>query len=92
MCRACWLLADGRAVQLGSACLKPCLESVLRDGPCFAGASFGLVDAVFAPAWRYLDTFDGLCELGVFTDTPRLRRWRHELSQRPSVRAAVAAD
>lgn len=68
------------------------LESVLGDGPYFSGDGFGLVDAVFAPAWRYFDTFDGLCELGVFTDTPRLRRWRHALAQRPSVRAAVAAD
>lgn len=68
------------------------LEATLGDGPYFAGDRFSLVDAVFAPAWRYFDTFDDIRELDIFTETPRLRRWRRALAQRPSVRAAVAED
>jgi glutathione S-transferase len=56
------------------------LESELGVGPCFAGASFSIVDAVFAPAFRY---FEGL---------PKVRRWREALAVRPSVRNAVIAD
>jgi len=68
------------------------LEAALGEGPYFAGAAFSLVDAVFAPAWRYFDTFDGLGDLGVFGDAPKVLRWRRALARRPSVQAAVAAD
>jgi len=68
------------------------LETALGDGPFFAGGRFSLVDAVFAPAWRYFDTFDEIRDLGVFDDTPKVLRWRRALAQRPSVQAAVAED
>jgi glutathione S-transferase len=68
------------------------VEAALCDGPFFAGAHFSLVDAVFAPIFRYFDVFDELTELGVFRDTPKVRKWRSELAQRPSVRGAVRAD
>ena len=68
------------------------LETALGDGPFFAGGRFSLVDAVFAPAWRYFDTFDEIRDLGVFDDTPKVLRWRRALAHRPSVQAAVAED
>jgi glutathione S-transferase len=68
------------------------LERALGEGPYFAGSRFCLVDAVFAPAWRYFDTFDALCDLNVFADAPKVAAWRHALAQRRSVQAAVAAD
>ena len=68
------------------------VEAALGAGPLFAGAAFSLVDAVFAPIFRYFDVFDELAELGIFTDVPRVRAWRVELAKRPSVRAAVGAD
>ena len=68
------------------------VEAVLGAGPFFAGAAFSLVDAVFAPIFRYFDVFDELAEFGIFTDVPRVRAWRAELAKRPSVRAAVGAD
>ena len=37
---------------------------------------FSLVDAVFAPIFRYFDVFDQLIDLSVFADTPKLRAWR----------------
>ncbi|VIO74450.1 Glutathione S-transferase GstB [Bradyrhizobium ivorense] len=68
------------------------VEAALGAGPYFAGESFSLVDAVFAPIFRYFDLFDQLTELSVFTHTPKLRAWRSALAQRPSVRRAVSPD
>ncbi len=53
---------------------------------------FSLVDAVFAPIFRYFDVFDQLIDLSVFADTPKVRAWREALARRPSVRTAVGAD
>ena len=64
----------------------------LGAGPFFAGEKFSLVDAVFAPVFRYFDLFDQLTDLAVFTHTPKLRVWRSALAQRPSVRRAVSPD
>ncbi|MGV7215819.1 glutathione S-transferase family protein [Bradyrhizobium sp. UFLA05-112] len=68
------------------------VEAALGAGPFFAGASFSLVDAVFAPIFRYFDVFDELAELGIFKDLPKVGAWRAELAMRPSVRSAVGAD
>ena len=68
------------------------VEKTLGAGPFFAGEKFGLVDAVFAPIFRYFDVFDELTDLSVFADTPKVRAWRKALAQRPSVRTAVGPD
>ena len=68
------------------------VERTLGAGPFFAGKDFSLVDAVFAPIFRYFDVFDQLTDLSVFADTPKVRAWRNELARRPSVRSAVSAD
>ncbi|UGA46583.1 glutathione S-transferase family protein [Bradyrhizobium quebecense] len=68
------------------------VEAALGAGPFFAGDRFSLVDAVFAPVFRYFDLFDQLTDLAVFTHTPKLRAWRSALAQRPSVRSAVSPD
>ena len=68
------------------------VEEALGAGRFFAGESFSLVDAVFAPIFRYFDVFDQLIDLSVFTDTPKVRAWRKALAQRPSVRTAVGSD
>lgn len=68
------------------------IESELGDGPYFAGEAFTIVDAVFAPAFRYFDTFDQLTDLGTFDALPKVRKWREALSRRPSVRDAVVPD
>src|SRR3954454_6886894 len=64
------------------------VEEALGSGPFFAGRDFGLVDAVFAPIFRYFDVFDTLIELSIFVDTPKVRAWRTALAERPSVRTA----
>lgn len=68
------------------------VETALCVDPYFAGNHFSLVDAVFAPIFRYFDLFDRLAELNLFVATPRLRKWREALAQRPSVRTAVGPN
>lgn len=68
------------------------LEAALGAGPFFAGEQFCLVDAVFAPVFRYWDLFDRIADFGVFGGLARVQAWRRALAERPSVRGAVAAD
>lgn len=68
------------------------LEGVLQDGPYFGGKSFSLVDAAFAPVFRYFDVFDEVSGITFFANTPKVRAWRQALSERPSVSSAVSAN
>ncbi len=68
------------------------IDRELGAGPFFAGDRFSMVDAVFAPVFRYFDVFDGFCALGVFDGLIRTAAWRRSLSDRPSVKAAVVHD
>ena len=68
------------------------VEEALGSGPFFAGEKFSLVDAVFAPIFRYFDVFDELIDLSIFAKTPKVRAWRTELAKRDSVQSAVGAD
>lgn len=65
------------------------IEAILDVGPYFYGAQFHMVDAVFAPIFRYFDVFDQIIDLGIFARTPRLREWRIALRNRVSVQRAV---
>jgi glutathione S-transferase len=60
--------------------------------PWFAGDKFSLVDAVFAPIFRYFDVFDVIESFGILAAKPNLARWRGTLAARPSVRHAVGPD
>ena len=68
------------------------VEGQFGEGPFFAGAGFSLVDAVFAPVFRYFDVFEQRVDLGVFEGKPKLVAWRKALAGRPSVREAVVPD
>lgn len=85
---------DIAAFKLAAEALRSRLETIDTElaGPWFAGEDFGLVDAAFAPAFRYLDVFDW--RIGAeFVERPaQVRAWSQRLAQRPSVRAAVADD
>ena len=63
----------------------------LDHEPYFAGADFSLVDAAFAPMFRYFDTFDVVVNLHVFDSRPKTLAWRQALADRPSVKGAVGA-
>jgi len=68
------------------------VEAALHEGPYFAGERFSLVDAAFAPIFRYFDLFDWIADTRVFAETPKVRAWRLALAERPSVKAAVGPD
>ena len=68
------------------------IEDELADGPWFAGESFTLVDAAFAPAIRYFDLIEDLTGKHFFASKPKLDEWRHRLLQRPSVINAVSEN
>jgi glutathione S-transferase len=68
------------------------VETVLGDGPFFAGEKFSLVDAVFAPIFRYFETFDTIAPTGIFDGLAKVARWRAALAVRQSVKDAVAED
>ncbi|MBR1122565.1 glutathione S-transferase family protein [Bradyrhizobium lablabi] len=68
------------------------VEAALGGGSFFAGEGFCLVDAVFAPIFRYFDVFDEVTDLAIFAETPKVRAWRAQLVKRPSVRGAVSPE
>lgn len=68
------------------------IEAELNAAPYFAGRRFSMVDAAFAPIFRYFDVFDRIVETEVFADTPKVRVWRRALAERPSVENAVPTD
>lgn len=68
------------------------IEKALSEGPYFAGSHFSLVDAAFAPVFRYFDVFDECSGVDPFEATPKVRSWRTALSERASVQDAVSAD
>ncbi len=68
------------------------LEARLVAAPWFDGDTFSLVDAVFAPAFRYFDVFDEIGDFGILANKPKIARWRKSLRERASVREAVGAD
>jgi glutathione S-transferase len=65
------------------------IESELGNGPWFSGNLFSIVDAAFAPVFRYFDVIDQFVDLQLFAKTPSVRAWRTALAARPSVRNAV---
>ncbi|NER61179.1 glutathione S-transferase family protein [Pseudomonas sp. MAFF212428] len=68
------------------------LESKLDQGPYFSGSSFSMVDAVFAPIFRYFDVLSPVVSQPIFNDLPRVSAWRSSLADRPSVMSAVGED
>jgi len=61
-------------------------------GPWFGGERFGLVDAAFAPVFRYLDAFERVADVALAAELPIVDGWRRRLASRPSAARAVAAD
>jgi glutathione S-transferase len=68
------------------------LETRLGEGPWFDGNAFRIVDAVFAPVFRYFDAFETIDDFGFDEGLAKVRAWRAALAARPSVVAAVRPD
>jgi glutathione S-transferase len=67
------------------------VEQHLSNGPYFAGSKFSLVDAAFAPVFRYFDVFDTIADFGILEGKSKTTRWRKALRERPSVEVAAAS-
>jgi glutathione S-transferase len=72
--------------------LESALTSSKHSGPFFSGEHFCIVDAAFAPVFRYFNVFDQIEDFGVFANTPIVNKWRAALHQRESVKQAVRGD
>jgi glutathione S-transferase len=68
------------------------VEKALGDGPYFRGAAFCLVDAAFAPVFRYFDAFAAMGMDDALEGLTKVALWRAALAMRPSVKAAVVPD
>ena len=68
------------------------LEATLGDSDIFGGEKFSLVEAAFAPMFRYLDLFEQLVDLEFLSAYPKVAGWRKILRERESVRQAVRPD
>ncbi|TPM38617.1 glutathione S-transferase family protein [Mesorhizobium sp. B2-3-4] len=64
-------------------------ELARQAGPWFGGERFCLVDAVYGPVFRYLDTFDQIGDFGILDGKPRVQTWRKALSERASIKGAA---
>ncbi|AZZ92148.1 glutathione S-transferase family protein [Hahella sp. KA22] len=67
------------------------LEDVIV-GPYFSGTNFMIVDAVYAPVFRYFDVFNSLIKIDLFKGLAKVEAWRRQLAARQSVIDAVDAD
>jgi glutathione S-transferase len=68
------------------------LLEATTGSPYFAGADFSMVDAAYAPIFRYFDVLDRYLPLDVFAGCQRLQAWRQCLASRSSVKAAVTEN
>lgn len=83
-------IADAKAAAFRDRLQR--LEAALGEGPFFAGADFQMVDAVFAPLFRYFDIIDPAASEPIFENLPCVNAWREALAGRRSVVAAVVDD
>lgn len=68
------------------------IESELSSGPYFSGTKFSMVDAVYAPVFRYFSLIDSSVSEAIFEGLPRVSAWKAALAKRESVKAAVSSD
>jgi len=68
------------------------LEKNLSGSTFFNGEHFSLVDAAFAPVFRYFDAFEKFAEFKFLSLCTHAASWRKTLALRPSVKTAVAED
>lgn len=58
-------------------------------GSLFAGDQFSLVDAVYAPMFRFLTLLENQLDIDVLVDVPLTKAWHYTLRNRSSVMGAV---
>ncbi|GKS75529.1 glutathione S-transferase family protein [Acidovorax sp. SUPP950] len=82
--------ADAKATAFRDKLVR--LEAALFTGPYFGGTRFSMVDAVFAPIFRYFQGLPPQRSAALFDGLPKIGAWRQSLALRPSVIAAAPPD
>jgi glutathione S-transferase len=83
---------DFQAIQLEIQNKFQLIEGELSGSSFLRGESFHLIDAVYAPIFRYFDIFDTFIHLGTFDLLPKCQLWRNGLKKRSSVQKSVVTD
>jgi len=65
------------------------IEEYLGEGPYFNGEKFSIIDAVYAPIFRYHQGVKKYYDYGFFDDTPKILAWSEALLERDSVQNSV---
>ncbi|MDH5368965.1 MAG: glutathione S-transferase family protein [Gammaproteobacteria bacterium] len=65
------------------------LEDEISDGIYFNGEEFSMIDAVYAPVFRYHNRIAQYKNFGFFDDAPKINAWGDKLLERPSVIQSV---
>ena len=65
------------------------LEDEISDGSYFNGDNFSMIDAVYAPIFRYYNRIAQYKDFGFFDDAPKIKAWGDTLLARPSVIKSV---
>ena len=65
------------------------LEDEISDATYFNSDTFSMIDAVYAPLFRYHERIAAYKDYQLFEDAPRVKAWGDRLLQRPSVIQSV---
>lgn len=65
------------------------LEEEKSEGTYFNGEEFSMVDAIYAPIFRYYNRFSQYKDFGFFEDAPGIKAWSDKLLARQSVIKSV---
>lgn len=85
-------LEQGELIKKKLQRLESELVMVNWEGPYFNGEKYCMVDAVFAPVFRYFDLFDKLTEDNLFVSKEHVSTWRKHLSERDSSKVVVGKN
>lgn len=65
------------------------LEEEISDNDYFNGETFSMIDAVYAPVFRYHHRIAQYEDFGFFEDAPKIKLWGNKLLERTSVTKSV---
>ena len=65
------------------------LEEEISEGTYFNGEEFSMIDAVYAPIFRYHNRIAKFKDYGLFDDAPKIKAWGDKLLERSSVIKSV---
>lgn len=65
------------------------LEEELQNEPYFNGTDFAMIDAVYAPIFRYQQRIAMYKDYEIFEDAPNVKTWGERLLERPSVIGSI---